>query len=68
MNDITSTIIVLTIAGISAIVAISTIVKLYLKAKHPKKVTVTKPNGERITVSTSYNREDSKRWLEFIND
>lgn len=65
--ETTATIISAAIAAISAIVAIWTVVVLYLKIKNSKNITFTKKvNGEKITISQIYNREDSKRLMEFM--
>jgi len=59
-------IISLIIAAVSAIIATWTIINLYVRMRRSKNVMITKSNGETIIMSKSYNREDSRRFLEFI--
>lgn len=62
----TATIISVTIAVLSAIVAIWTIASLLLKVKNSKNVTLTnKANGKKVTVSTQYDRQNIKKIMEF---
>ncbi|RYE34594.1 MAG: hypothetical protein EOP42_07240 [Sphingobacteriaceae bacterium] len=62
----TATIISVTIAVLSAIVAIWTIASLLLKVKNSKNVTLTnKVNGKKVTVSTQYDRQNIKKIMEF---
>jgi len=63
----TASIISAIVVALSTIVAIWTIITLYLKVRNSKNITFTKKdNGEKITISQSYNREDSKRLMEFM--
>jgi hypothetical protein len=54
------------IAIISATIALWTITNIFLKVRNSKNITITKSSGERITISKNYNREQSKRLLEFM--
>ncbi len=63
----TASIISAIVVALSTIVAIWTIITLYLKVRNSKNITFTKKdNGEKITISQSYNREDSRRLMEFM--
>lgn len=63
----TASIISAIIVALSTIVAVWTIITFYLKVRNSKNITFTKKdNGEKITISQSYNREDSKRLMEFM--
>ena len=63
---ITASTISTAIAVISAIIALITIIRLFIKVRNSKNITITKNSGERITISKSYDREQSKRLLEFM--
>ena len=63
---ITASTISTAIAVISAGIAIWTITKLFIKVRNSKNITITKSNGERITISKNYNREQSKKLIEFM--
>jgi len=54
------------IAVLSAIIAAFTLISLFVKLKNSKNITITKSTGERITISKDYNREQSKKLLEFM--
>lgn len=60
------TIISAIIAVVSAIIAITTIIKSYLRVKNSKNITLTKRDGSKLTVHTQYNKADSRRMIEFI--
>lgn len=63
----TASIISAIVVALSTIVAIWTIITFYLKVRNSKNITFTKKdNGEKITISQSYNRADSKRLMEFM--
>jgi len=51
---------------ISAIVAVFTIIKIIVRDKNAENITIRKSTGETLTVSKTYNREQSKRLLEFM--
>jgi hypothetical protein len=64
--EITALTISAAIGVISAAVAIWTIIVLFIKVRNSKNVTITKSTGETITFSKKYNREESKKLLEFM--
>jgi len=64
---ITASTIATAIAVISAVIAIWTIAGLFIKIRNAKNITITKSTGERITISKNYNREQSKKLIEFMN-
>ena len=64
--EITALTISAAIGFISAIIAIWTMVILFIKVRNSKNVTITKSTGETITFSKKYNREESKKLLEFM--
>jgi len=63
---ITASTIATTIAVISAIIAIWTITKIFIKVRNSTNITITKSSGERITISKDYNREQSRKLIEFM--
>jgi hypothetical protein len=63
---ITASTIATAIVVISAVIAIWTITKLFIKVRNSKNITITKSSGERITISKKYNREQSKKLIEFM--
>ena len=64
--EITTLTISAAIGVISAAVAIWTMIVLFIKVRNSKNVTITKSTGETITFSKKYNREESKKLLEFM--
>ncbi len=62
----TASIISVAIAVASAIVAFATLVQLFIKVKNSENITIKKSNGDAITISKHYNREQSKKLLEFM--
>lgn len=64
--EISASTISIGIAAVSAIIAVFTLIRLYIKLKNSKNITITKSTGERITISKDYSREQSKRLLEFM--
>ena len=63
---ITASTIATAIAVISAVIAIWTIAGLFIKIRNAKNITITKSTGERITISKNYDREQSKKLIEFM--
>ena len=63
---VNSTTISLAIALVSAVIAIATIVNIILRIRNSKNITIKKKTGETITFSKTYNREQSKKLLEFM--
>jgi hypothetical protein len=64
--DTTGSIISITVAAVCGAVAIRTIALSYLRVKNAKNITLYKKDGTNIKVHTNYNREDSRKLIEFI--
>jgi hypothetical protein len=56
------------IAGISVIIAFISILSSFLRVKHSHKITLAKKDRSNITIHTKYNRVDSKRLIEYLNE
>ena len=63
---ITASTIATAIAVISAVIAIWTIARLFIKIWNSKNITITKSTVERISIYKNYNREQSKKLIEFM--
>jgi hypothetical protein len=62
---ITASTISIAIAVISAVIAFGLIFRIFFKIKNSENITITKTNGEQITISRNYSREQSKKLLKF---
>jgi hypothetical protein len=67
MNTLVASIISGSVGVISALVVVWTIIRHHYKVRNAKSVTITKKvSGETITFSKTYNRQDSKKILDFM--
>jgi hypothetical protein len=64
--NIDATTISLAIAIISGVIAIVTIIDIIVKIKNSKNITIKKSNGETITISKTYDRQQSKKLIQFM--
>lgn len=61
----TSVIIAITIAVATLGHAAYSVISSFLKVKNAKNITLIKRNSQRITISTTFNKDDSKKLANF---
>lgn len=64
--DFSTKVVLIALAAISLFVVARTMWLLLYKIHHSKRMTLTNRHNEHITISTRYNRADSRKLIEFM--